>query len=200
MKKLSRILNDDTAAQALKHKEPRSAAASGIYFQYPSSCLYFFHTIPSSSLSNQVFFLRQTTRYHIPLFSQPVSTSARMDQNLEPKVDPPQVNIKAKRLSPEESGIYLNGETSPRSFVGYIKDGAWTDEQVQEYIEVQKRLAPDCVKERERAENTKAEGSTAKTGTTVAPAAKESSTRAFSALRLKSPELLEVIPETDDEE
>ncbi|ERF72152.1 hypothetical protein EPUS_02943 [Endocarpon pusillum Z07020] len=133
-----------------------------------------------------------------------------MDQNLEPKVDPPKIKIEAKRLTPKQSGIYLMGETSPRSFVGYIKHGAWTEEQIQEYIEVQKRLAPDCVKERERAsetaakdENTKVEGSTAKTGkpcNTVAQADKERDSTDTRVSRTKSPRLLEVIPETDDEE
>lgn len=133
-----------------------------------------------------------------------------MDQNLEPKVDPPKIKIKTKRQKPEKSDIYLMGATSPRSFVGYIKHGAWTEEQIQEYIEVQKRLAPDCVKERERAsrtpandENIKVEGSTAKTGkrcNTVAQADKERDNTDTRVSRAKSPLLLEVIPETDDEE
>lgn len=133
-----------------------------------------------------------------------------MDQNLEPKVDPPKIKIKTKRLKLEKSDIYLMGATSPRSFVGYIKHGAWTEEQIQEYIEVQKRLAPDCVKERERAsktpandEYTKVEGSTAKTGkrcNTVAQADKKRDNTDAKVSRTKSPLLLEVIPETDDEE
>ena len=124
-------------------------------------------------------------------------------------MDPPEIKIKAKRLTPEQSGIYLMGETSPRSFVGYIKRGAWSDEQIQEYIEVQKRLAPDCMKERARAaetpaenDNTKVEGSIAKnsrTRNTIAPAEPKKENKLSRVLCWRSPKLLEVIPETDDE-
>ncbi len=131
-----------------------------------------------------------------------------MDQNLEPKVDPPEIKIKTKRLTPEQSGIYLKN-ASPDSFVGYIKKGAWNDKQIQEYIDVQKRLAPDCVKERERASktpvenaNTKVEGSKAATGrtrSTTAPADQKKENPVARFFRWRSPKLLEEIPETDDE-
>lgn len=87
-----------------------------------------------------------------------------MDQNLEPKVDPPYRKIKAKRVKPEEHGVYFLGASSKNSFVGYIRNGM-TEEEIQEYIKVQEQLAPPGMKERKlRSEavaenaNTDAEG------------------------------------------
>ncbi len=133
-----------------------------------------------------------------------------MDQNLEPKVDPPEIKIKVKRQTPKQSGYYLMGDTSPRSFIGYIKRGAWNEKQIQEYIEVQKRLAPDCVKERERAartpvedKNTKVEASsstaTGRTRSTPRPAEQKKESKVAKFFRWRSPKLLDEIPETDDE-
>lgn len=76
-----------------------------------------------------------------------------MDQNLEPKGDMEEQRtrkLKAKRVSLKKSGIYFLGDSCSTSFVGYIS-GAMTDGEIQEYIEVQERLKPLSVKERERA-------------------------------------------------
>jgi hypothetical protein len=72
-----------------------------------------------------------------------------MDQNLEPKGDMELPEVIIKRLTPEQSGIYLKGETSPETLICYVEN-AWTEEQVQEYIIVQLKLRPQCVKDNER--------------------------------------------------
>ena len=79
-----------------------------------------------------------------------------MDQNLEPKSDPVHRKVKAKRVKPEEHGVYFLGASSKKSFVGYIRN-AMTDEEIQEYIKVQERLAPPCMKERKSQSQTTVE-------------------------------------------
>jgi hypothetical protein len=73
----------------------------------------------------------------------------KMDQNLEPKGDMELPEIIIQRLSAEESGIYFVGEISPKTLICTIENG-WTDEQVQEYITVQLKLRPQCLKDRDR--------------------------------------------------
>jgi hypothetical protein len=70
-----------------------------------------------------------------------------MDQNLEPKGDPVYRKVKAKRVCPEDVGVYFLGESDETSFVGYMRP-TMTDKEIQEYIEVQERLAAPCMKER----------------------------------------------------
>ena len=72
-----------------------------------------------------------------------------MDQNLEPKGDMELPEVIIKRLSAEESGIYFVGGPSPDTLICTIENG-WTDEQVQEYITVQLKLRPQCMKDRDR--------------------------------------------------
>jgi hypothetical protein len=84
---------------------------------------------------------------HRIFFSQsPHKIIIRMDQNLEPKSATEFSEVQAESISPEESGVYFLGESSSTSFVGYLSN-EMADEEIQEYIDVQKRLAPLCLKE-----------------------------------------------------
>lgn len=56
--------------------------------------------------------------------------------------------LEAKRVSEEESGVYLLEGTSSTSFVGHVSQ-TMSDNQIKEYIEVQKRLEPPYLKERQ---------------------------------------------------
>jgi hypothetical protein len=71
-----------------------------------------------------------------------------MNQNLEGKSQQDSRELKATRVSPKKVGVYLKGGSSRRTFVGHIENGM-TDDEAQEYIEIQRRLAPPSLRDRE---------------------------------------------------
>lgn len=132
-----------------------------------------------------------------------------MDQNLEGKGEEERALV-AVPVPAEDVGIYLLGAHDPRSFVGYI-EGGWTDEEIEEYIKMQERLRPACLKRREsqsEAEveevNTNEKGSASRAALVLETINEEEDEEDHTTIAEHSPSksagILETIFETEDED